>query len=391
MKISEGIFWVGAIDWNIRDFHGYFTRRGTTYNAYFIKDEKKVLVDTVKYNFYDELIRKIDEISKVEELDYIIINHVEVDHSGSLSQIIERAKKAKIITSRKGEEGLKKYYGENLNIEVVKTGDQLSIGKRSLTFIEAPMLHWPDSMFTYVDGILMPNDAFGQHLASSGRYDDEVDEEVLMEEAAKYYANILMPFSDLIIRKLQELEKINLPIKIIAPSHGVIWRSNPSKIINAYKRWSEGMVKEKMIIVYDTMWKSTEIMARKIAEGSMSQGIEVKVFKLRNTDVTDIVTEILEAGAIVVGSPTINNSMFPTVSAFMNYITGLKPKKKIWAFFGSYGWGGGAVVQMMEMAKKGGFHVYESFEVKYAPTDEELKKCFDLGKRIAQEIKSIKV
>ncbi|MCX8170097.1 MAG: FprA family A-type flavoprotein, partial [Candidatus Methanomethyliaceae archaeon] len=339
MKIDEGIFWVGVIDWDIRDFHGYLTKRGTTYNAYFIKDEKKVLVDTVKYNFCEELIKKINEISKVEELDYIVINHVEMDHSSSLSHVIERAKRAKIITSKRGEEGLKKYYGENLNIEVVKTGDQLNIGRKTLTFIEAPMLHWPDSMFTYTDGILIPNDAFGQHLASSGRYDDEVNEEVLMEEATKYYANILMPLSDLIIRKLQELEKMNLPIKIIAPSHGIIWRSNPSKIIDAYRKWSEGITKEKMIVVYDTMWRSTETMARKIAEGAMSQGIEVKVFKLRASDATDIVTEILDAGAVVVGSPTINNSMFPTVSAFMNYIVGLKPKKKIWAFFGSYGWG----------------------------------------------------
>lgn len=389
IKLTEGIFWIGVIDWNIRDFHGYLTRRGTTYNAYLIKDEKTVLIDTVKYNFKEELIKKINEISNIEQIDYIIINHVEKDHSSSLPYIIEKAKKAKIITSKKGEEGLIKHYGENLNIEVVKTGDQLNIGRKTLTFIEVPMLHWPDSMFTYIieDEILMPNDAFGQHLATSERFDDEVNESILMEEAAKYYANILMPFSDLILRKIQELS--NIKIKIIAPSHGIIWRSNPMKIISAYRKWSEGFSKNKAVIVYDTMWGSTEIMARTIAEGIINQKVEVKLFKLRDSDVTDIVTEILDTKAIIVGSPTINNSMFPSVSSFMNYIIGLKPKGKIWAFFGSYGWGGGAVNQMMEMVKKNNFKIYGSLEIKYVPTIKEIQDCFNFGKNIANEIKGL--
>ncbi|MEM0285891.1 MAG: FprA family A-type flavoprotein [Candidatus Methanomethyliaceae archaeon] len=389
IKLTEGIFWIGVIDWNIRDFHGYLTRRGTTYNAYLIKDEKTVLIDTVKYNFKEELIKKINEISNIEQIDYIIINHVEKDHSSSLPYIIEKAKKAKIITSKKGEEGLIKHYGENLNIEVVKTGDQLNIGRKTLTFIEVPMLHWPDSMFTYIieDEILIPNDAFGQHLATSERFDDEVNESILMEEAAKYYANILMPFSDLILRKIQELS--NIKIKIIAPSHGIIWRSNPMKIISAYRKWSEGFSKNKAVIVYDTMWGSTEIMARTIAEGIINQKVEVKLFKLRDSDVTDIVTEILDTKAIIVGSPTINNSMFPSVSSFMNYIIGLKPKGKIWAFFGSYGWGGGAVNQMMEMVKKNNFKIYGSLEIKYVPTIKEIQDCFNFGKNIANEIKGL--
>lgn len=253
------------------------------------------------------------------------------------------------------------------------------------------MLHWPDSMFTYVveDGILMPNDAFGQHLATSGRFDDEVEEHVLMEEAAKYYANILMPFSSLITRKLQELSAMNLNIKVIAPSHGVIWRSNPMKIVDAYKKWSEGASKDKAVIAYDSMWGSTTTMARAIADGIASQGIEVKFFKLRESDVTEIVTEILEAKAVVVGSPTLNNAMFPSVSAFLTYITGLKPKGKLWAFFGSYGWGGGAVKQMVETAKKANFEVYEPpLEIRYVPTSSELQECVNFGKHIAQEIKS---
>lgn len=390
IKLSEGVFWVGVVDWNIRDFHGYFTRRGTTYNAYLIKDEKIVLVDTVKYNFKEDLINKIDEVSNVGEIDYIVINHVEKDHSSSLPYIVERARKAKIITSKRGEEGLIKHYGEDLNVEIVKTGDQLNIGKKTLTFIEAPMLHWPDSMFTYIieDEILMSNDAFGQHLATSGRFDDEVDEGILMEEAAKYYANILMPLSDLVARKIQELS--NMKVKMIAPSHGVIWRSDPIKIIDAYKKWSKGISKDKVVIVYDTMWGSTEKMAKAIAEGAMSLGVEVKLFKLRDSDVTEIVTEVLDAKAVIVGSPTINNSMFPSVSGFMNYIVGLRPKEKTWAFFGSYGWKGGAVSQMLEMAKKNNFKVHGTLEIRYVPTSEEVQDCFNFGRSIVSEIKTTK-
>jgi len=389
VKLTENIYWVGVIDWNIRDFHGYTTKRGTTYNAYLIIDEKKALIDTVKHTFSNELIRKINEITALESLDYIIINHVEMDHSSSLPKIAKHAKKATIITSRRGKDGLTKHYGEKLAVETVKTGDELKLGKKTLRFVEAPMLHWPDSMFTYVveDGILMPNDAFGQHLASSQHFDDEIDENILMEEAAKYYANILMPLAPLITRKIQELTQMRIPINMIAPSHGVIWRSEPMKIVKAYLDWSKGVHRRKAVIVYDTMWGSTDKMARAIAEGIAKQGVEVKFFKLRNSDNTEIVTEILDAKAVIVGSPTLNNSMFPSVSAFLNYVTGLKPRGKIWAFFGSYGWGGGTVKEMVEIARKAGFDVYGSpLEFKYVPTKEELERCFSFGEEIAEKI-----
>ncbi|MEM2995672.1 MAG: flavodoxin domain-containing protein [Candidatus Bathyarchaeia archaeon] len=389
VELANDVFWVGAVDWNIRDFHGYTTKRGTTYNAYLIRDEQNVLVDTVKYTFADELSKNVSEIVNSESLDYIVINHVEMDHSSALPHIIEHAKNAKILSSQKGKEGLVKYYGENLPVETVKTGDKLRIGKRTLMFIEAPMLHWPDSMFTYVmeDGILMPNDAFGQHLATSQRFDDQIEESVLMEEASKYYANILMPFAPLITRKIQEITQMGIPLRIIAPSHGVIWRSNPAKIVDAYIKWSEGATKNKVVIVYDTMWNSTTAMAFAISDGIASQGVEVKFFKLRESDITEIVNEILEAKAAIVGSSTLNNSMFPSVSAFLTYITGLKPKGKLWAFFGSYGWGGGAVKQMVETAKKANFEVYEqTLEFQYAPTKNELEKCFNFGRQIAEKI-----
>jgi flavorubredoxin len=390
--LKEGVNWVGVVDWNLRDFHGYITKRGSTYNAYLISDEKTALVDTVKSNFCNELIDRITELTSLEKIDYIIVNHVEMDHSSSLPTIAKLAKNAKIISSQRGKDALIEHYGEEFNrVETVKTGDELKLGKRTLRFLEAPMLHWPDSMFTYLveDKILMPNDAFGQHLASSGRFDDEVDECALMEEAMTYYANILMPFAPLITRKIQEVVQMGIPIDIIAPSHGVIWRKDPSKIINAYLHWSSGAAEQKAVVVFDTMWGSTDKMARAIADGIASGGVEVKLLKLRATDNSDVVTEILDAKAVAVGSPTLNNQMFPTVGSFLTYITGLKPKGKLWGFFGSYGWGGGAVNGMVEMAKKAGFEVYEpTVEVKYVPDKEDLKKCFDFGQQIAQKIKA---
>jgi len=390
--LKEGVNWVGVVDWNIRDFHGYITKRGSTYNAYLISDEKIALVDTVKSNFSDELIDHITELTSLEKIDYIIVNHVEMDHSSSLPIITKLAKNAKIFSSQRGKDALIEHYGAEFNrVETVKTGDELKLGKRTLRFLEAPMLHWPDSMFTYLveDKILMPNDAFGQHFASCGRFDDEVDGCALMEEARTYYANILTPFAPLITRKIQEVAQMGIPIDMVAPSHGVIWRKDPQKIIGAYLDWSSGAAKQKAVVVFDTMWGSTDKMARAVADGLISGGIEVKLLKLRATDNTDVVTEILDAKAVAVGSPTLNGQMFPSVGSFLTYVTGLKPKGKIWGFFGSYGWGGGAVRGMVEMAKKAGFEVYEpTIEVRYVPAKEDLKKCFDFGQQIAQKIKA---
>jgi anaerobic nitric oxide reductase flavorubredoxin len=389
VSLSNDIYWVGAVDWNIRDFHGYITSRGSTYNAYLILDEKNTLIDTVKHNFCDDLISHVSEIIELEKLDYIIVNHVEMDHSSSLPKIAKLAKNATIITSEKGKDAIIEHFGTGFNIKTVKSGDQLKLGKRTLAFIEAPMLHWPDSMFTYVveDHILMPNDAFGQHLASAGRFDDEVDDHVLMEEAAKYYANILMLFGPLITRKIQEVVQQGLTCCMIAPSHGIIWRKDPSKIINAYLEWSSAKSKKKITIVFDTMWNSTDKMARAIAEGAISQGVEVKMLKLRASDNSEAITEILDSKVVLVGSPTLNNGMFPTLGSFMTYAAGLKPKDKIWGFFGSFGWGGGAVRNMTEIAKKAGFNVREpGLEIKYVPDQEDLKKCFEYGKQIASEI-----
>ncbi len=391
VSLVDGINWVGVVDWNLRDFHGYATRRGATYNAYLIQDEKTALIDTVKHTFSNELLQNICEIVDPSKIDYIIINHLEKDHSSSLPIIAKYAENATIIASPRGKDAIIEHYGADFCIETVKTGDELKLGKRTLRFVEAPMVHWPDSMFTYVveDKILMPNDAFGQHFATSERFNDQVDERVLMEEAKKYYANILMPLAPMITRKLEEVTKMNIPIDMIAPSHGLIWRSDPSKIVRAYLDWSADPSVNKVIIVYDTMWGSTEMMARAITEGVASQNVDVKLMKLRVADTAEIITEILDAKAIVLGSPTLHNGMFPTIGGFLTHITGLKPRGKLWSFFGSYGWGGGAVNNMIEIIKKAGFNIYEpSVQVKYVPDQEDLKKCFEFGIQIAAKIKA---
>ena len=389
-ELTKNVYWVGAVDWNLRDFHGYETRRGGTYNSYLIIDDKSALIDTVKYTFSNEFVKKIKELINPENIDYIIINHVEIDHSSALPEIMDYSKNAEIIATRNGRIGLIKHYGENLEIKTVKTGDELRLGKKTLKFIEAPMLHWPDSMFTFLveDGILMPNDAFGQHLASSQRFDDEFDQSILMDEAAKYYANILMPFASIIIKKIDELSMLGIKPRMIAPSHGLIWRSNPERIINSYLEWSKGITENKVVIVYDTMWGSTEKMAYAISDALAKHKIDVRMFHLRKSDLSEVVKEILDAKAVIIGSPTKNRLMFPTISGFLTYITGLKPKGKIWSSFGSYGWGGGAVKGINQILNNSGFELLEpSLNVRYVPNEEDLYKCREFGERIAEAIK----
>lgn len=391
VKILDNLYWVGVIDWNVRNFHGftYSTHRGTTYNSYLIIDKKIALVDSVYGPSSSEMIEKIREFTDPSKIDYVIANHVEPDHSGAISEILKLAPKAKIIGTSRCKEGLQKHYFGNWDFEVVKTGDEISLGERTLRFIETPMLHWPDSMFTYIDkdALLLPNDAFGQHLATSKRYDDEVDQGILMEEAAKYYANILWPLSPLVTRKIEEVTKLGLAIKIIAPSHGIIWRSNPTKIVEAYLRWARGDSRQRILIVYDTMWGSTEKMAKAMLNGINSEGVEVSLFRLPYSDRGDIFKELLEARGILVGSSTINNNILPTVSPFLNELMGLKPLKKVAAAFGSYGWGGGAVKTIEEAFGKAGMAItVPALTVKWVPDVDELRKCFEFGREFARKL-----
>jgi len=391
VEIKKDIYWVGAIDWDVRDFHGYSTYKGTTYNAYLILDDKVTLIDTVKKEFKSELIHRIREIIPLEKIDYIVVNHVEMDHSGSLPEIIELVKPEKIFCSDMGKKALlAHFHREDWPYQVVKSNDTISLGKRSIKFIETRMLHWPDSMFSYVpeEGLLFSNDAFGEHLASTERFDDELSTGELIRHAAKYYANIILLYSRLVKKQLENLEKLNLKIDMIAPDHGIVWRSHVKEILEAYHNWCNNKTEEKALVVYDTMWHSTEMMAKAICDGIEKQGVNVKVFNLEVNHHSDIMTEVLDARAIVLGSPTLNNGLLPAMAGFLNYMKGLKPGTKIGAAFGSYGWSGEAVKIMTQYMKDMKFNIIEpGVRFQYVPTHAQLKECVEFGKRIGKAIK----
>lgn len=340
VEVKPGIWWVGGIDWNERNFHGYSTEKGSTYNAYLIVDEHPTLIDTCKKPFADDLIERISHIIDPSRIEYVIANHVEMDHSGSLPRIMEAAPGATIYASAEwGVKGLKAHYGDAYTYVGVKTGDSLCIGRRTLQFVETLMVHWPDNMVTFCpeDKILFSNDAFGQHFASSMHFDDEVGLPAVMEQAQKYYANIVMPYSHMVRRALDACA--GLDFDMIAPSHGIIWRSHVADILEKYNAWANQEYGEYALVVYDSMWHSTEAMGRQIAEAFIEKDIPVRLFDLKANHISDIITELLEARYLAVGSPTLNNTMMPTVASFLCYVKGLTPRKsRVGISFGSYGW-----------------------------------------------------
>lgn len=389
--LKEDIYWVGAIDWDMRYFHGpvYSTHRGTTYNSYLIVDEKIALVDTVYAPFAGEMLERIRGIIDPARIDYIIINHVETDHTGALPELMKLVPRAKIYCTARGKEGLLNHYFGDWDYQVVKTGMTLSLGKRTLSFIEAPMLHWPDSMFTYIqeEALLMPNDAFGQHLASSFRFDDRVENKIIMEEAARYYANILYPLSALVLKKLDEVNALKIPIAMIAPAHGVIWRENPGQIVAAYRRWASGEWLPKAVVVYDTMWGSTAAMARAIVEGLAAGKVAANLVKVSIRDINHIFTELLEARLLVVGSPTIHRHYLSVLSPFLDELTGLKPVNRLGAAFGSYGWSKGAVKAIEAKFEKAGLTLAgPGLEVPWVPDAAALQHCRDWGCALARTV-----
>jgi len=391
VKLREGIYWVGAIDWNLRDFHGYITGRGATYNSYLILDEKNTLIDTVKAPFLGELLDRVRQIIDPEKIDYLICNHIEKDHSGSLAEFHRLFPKVKIFATQMAKPGLKKYFGD-LPLETVKTGDTLQLGKRTLQFIETPMVHWPDSMFSYLPGdkLLFSMDGFGQHIATSGRFDDEVDMNEVMYEARKYYANLLIHLSPLIQTTLKKVAELKLEIDMIAPSHGIIFRKDPGRIMKAYDAWSRYEAIEKISVVYDTMWQSTEIMAKILAETFMDKGIEVKLMKLREWHRSDVMAEILDSKAVCVGSPTLHRNLFPTVADLLCYMKGLKPQKKAAAAFGSYGWSGESMQLVTDELKAIGLDVIEpGVRAQYLPNGDDTEKIRALAAQVIEKIKSI--
>ena len=391
VEIMKDVFWVGAVDWNVRDFHGYTTYQGTTYNAFLLMDDRISLFDTVKAPFKRDLIDHIRQLVDPAKIDYLIVNHVEPDHSSCLPDIMEIVKPKKVFCSPLGKKALlEHYHREDWPYEVVKSGESISLGKRTVQFLETRMLHWPDSMFSYLkeDRLLISSDAFGQHWATSGRFDDEVDQWELFRHAAKYYANILLLYSSLVGKLLSTVQEMGLKIDMIAPDHGLIWRANPGKIIEAYDNWSKQKTEQKALIIYDTMWKSTEAMARAVADGLLEEHVTVKIFDLEHNHRSDIITEVLDAKALVFGSPTLNNGMLPRMADMLHYLRGLRPENKMGAAFGSYGWSGEAVKLINQALEDMKIKVIgQGVRVKYIPTDEDLRDCMELGRKIGKEIK----
>ena len=378
IEVKKGIYWVGAVDWSMRSFHGYSTRRGSSYNAYLILDEKITLIDTVKAPFVAELLERISSVVDPKKIDYIVSNHVEPDHSGSLPIMAKCCPNAKIVTSApNGLKGLTGRYGE-LPYQAVKTGETLALGQRTLSFVATPMLHWPDSMVTYCpeEKILFSNDAFGQHLAANRRFDDENDFHLIMEEAKKYYANILMLYGKQAQTALAALG--SLPIEMILTGHGVSWRAHIPEILDAYKKWSAGELEEKAVVVFDSMWGSTERLARAITDAFTAKGVPVAYFDLRADHISDVITEVLTAKYLAVGSPTINNQMMPPVAAFLCYLKGFVPKGRKAFAFGSFGWGGQSVGLVEDELKAAGCEIcLEKIRVKDVPTQDDLAALRD--------------
>lgn len=391
-ELLPGLYWVGVVDWGLRKFHGHelSTHRGSTYNAYLIVDEKVVLVDTVWSPFAEQMMENIREVIDPARIDLVVANHAEMDHSGALTLVMRHAPEATLIVSRRGAESIPGHYHQSWRLQEVRTGDKVDIGGDELVFVEAPMLHWPDSMFTYLAGrkVLLPNDAFGQHYATAFRFNDQVDQEELYEEALKYYANILTPFSDLVLRKIDEVLALKLPVEMIAPSHGIIWRKEPLQIVRQYQEWAKQTPEQRAVILYDTMWEGTRRMAEAIGEGLAAEGVPYKLFHMAISDRNDVISEIFRAKAILVGSPTVNRGVLPTISPILEDLRGLGFKHKIGAAFGSYGWSGEAVRLLEEHLERCGIEwVAEGVRAKWQPNAEELGHCRELGRRVAQAVR----
>jgi len=389
--IKSNISWVGKIDWELRKFHGneYSTHRGSSYNSYLIQEEKTALIDTVWLPFATEFVANLKKEIDLKKIDFIVANHGEIDHTGALLELLRHIPDTPIYCTANGVKSIKGHYHQNWNFNVVKTGDKISLGKKELIFIEAPMLHWPDTMFCYLtgDNVLFSNDAFGQHYASEYLFNDLVDQTELYAEAIKYYANILTPFSHLVTKKIKEFIALNLPLDVICTSHGIIWRHNPMQIVDKYLAWANNYQENQITIVYDTMWDGTRVMAENIAKGIVARDrkVNVKVFNAANTDKNDITTEIFKSKALILGSPTINNGILTSIAGLLEELKGFKFKNKKAAIFGCYGWSGEANSILAENLKQANFTVVDDgIKNLWQPDDQICNACFDYGARLSE-------
>ena len=388
-KITDTITWVGKTDWELKKFHGdeFTTVNGSSYNSYLIKDEKTVLIDTAWLPYDKEFVSKLKQDIDLTKIDAIIALHGEVDHSGALIELMREIPQVPIYCTANGVKSIKGQYHKEWNFQVVKTGDTLNLGEKTLTFIEAPMLHWPDTMFAYLDkeNVLFSSDGFGQHLASEYLYADEVEQDILYKEALKYYANILAPFGIMVDKKIKEILSMNLQIDMICPSHGLIWRKEPTQIVEKYLEWANKYQEEQITIIYDTMWNDTRKMAEAIAKGIQEKDEKVTI-KLMNTakdDKTDVLTEVFKSKMILVGSPTVNNGYLHSIAGILEMIKGMKLKGKKAVAFGSYGWSGEAVKLITEELRKSGFEIVnDGIRCMWTPDSETEKELIEFGKSL---------
>lgn len=392
VKITDKVYWVGAVDYNLRDFHGYQTGRGSTYNAYLVLGKSPTLIDTVKPQFYDEMMSRIRSVIDPKEIKIIISNHAEMDHSGALPMAVRDINPGVVYASAMGHKNLGLQLHKDLKLKTVKTGDSIEAGDDKITFTEARMLHWPDSMVSFLEGeqILFSNDIFGMHYATNKMFDDENDERLWAYEAKKYYANIITPYSDIAARFLDSVEKSGFlsKVKIIAPDHGFIWRKDPGKIVALYKKWAAQKPEKKAVIVYDTMWGSTDKMAARAADGAAQAGCEVKLMSLHHNHRSDVVTELLCAGAVILGSPVMNNFIYPSLGDVLFYMKGLRFKNLIGGTFGSYGWADAPLDGLKKELESMGIPVREeAVKCNFVPREEDLKRCEELGRKIGEKLK----
>lgn len=392
-QVKNNVHWVGKIDWELRKFHGdeYSTHKGSSYNSYLIQEEKTVLIDTVWTPFAKEYVENLKQQIDLAKIDYIVACHAENDHSGALPELMRHLPDVPIYCTGNGVKSLKGLYHQDWNFHVVKTGDKLSLGSKELIFIEAPMLHWPDSMFAYLtgDAILFSNDGFGQHYASEKMFNDLVDQGELMNECVKYYANILTPFSPMVTRKIKEVLDFNLPLDMICTSHGIIWRDNPAQIVEKYLQWADSYQEDQITLLYDTMWDSTRIMAEQVAAGirEADPAVTVKLYNLAKTDKNDAITEVFKSKAILMGSPTVNNGILVAVAGLIEEIKGLKFSNKKAAAFGSYGWSGEAVKIISERLVDSGFAVVdEGLRLTWSPDEESKNRCRAYGREFVSKL-----
>ncbi|MBN1289828.1 MAG: FprA family A-type flavoprotein [Actinobacteria bacterium] len=392
VKISDLVYWVGAIDWNIRDFHGYVTGRGSTYNAYLIVGEQVTLVDTVKAGFHREMLSRVSSIVDPREIKYLVSNHSEMDHTGSLVEVMELIDPDEVYASKTGVKTLNTQFDIDREIKALSSGDELELGGVKLSFLETRMLHWPDSMVTYLpeEKLLFSQDGFGMHLAGGERFADEIPYSILEEEAARYYANILLPYSNLVSKLIANIAELGIEINTLCPDHGPVWRKDIDKIIGLWRKWALQKPQDKAVVLYDSMWGSTALMSKAVAEGLDAEGIAVKVMPVRSSHRSEVALEILDAGAFLVGSPTLNNNIFPSVADVLTYLKGLKPKNLIGASFGSYGWSGESVKHLNEILDGMKVEIIdEGVSVNYVPGEEDLVRCYELGVKCGKQLKEI--